>query len=502
MTNNLCLKMYLSLLAFLISGCAQFNEGAVDMRKLPVAEYSAQQKPSTNAEAPTPNCCKDENKQPVIWFKNLSSENNARQLFKENDMLSLHLKSAFIKTFSEDQYVTPYVRKAFTRSWGKANGEIAIVANALQMSGGKELSQTNQNDGRVVFYSNDVQQEQFLNFNNMPIYGPLRYEGVPFGLRLSIFELDVSNEAMKSILQTLSELGSQAYPPASPALKVLNSIGSSLSGPGQDGNDVEFRYSMVLDPSKAGAADHFALEAGTYVLIRTEDRTHNIKWDDLFLNMDEGRLYKINNDQLGSCTNPCTSKCQGKMCEPYKDETYIVVEIAKNAGNVAVQLEQDNFSTLKKQLEAADKAVAERINGVKTAISTEVKNHVQKGSIEKQQLANYAEAQKRLSRIQERKDSTNQSDNIERWSDTTTLVTIIKGSIDNKGNYYIFDETAAAPQFPSLQQNHLDYFILELAKLSQCVPKSPTEYNENFSYAAFSKKDANAIVSHLNTACQ
>ena len=178
--------------------------------------------------------------------------------------LSLHLKTAYIKSFTEHNI----------RRKGNTKGEIAIIANAFEINYNnfsQELSFTNLKKGRVVYYNNDVYEGQTLNFNNIPIYGPTKYKGHPFVFRLSIVELD-SNKYSKKMLNTLASVGSRAYPPASPILKLLNTLGSSFFD--TDGTDFDFRYSMHFDANGGleDAINHTYLEAGYYVFIRLEDR--------------------------------------------------------------------------------------------------------------------------------------------------------------------------------------------------------------------------------------
>ena len=51
--------------------------------------------------------------------------------FEKEDLLSLHLRTAFIADFPENT-LTPWITEMFTRGWGDPIGEIAIVANAFE----------------------------------------------------------------------------------------------------------------------------------------------------------------------------------------------------------------------------------------------------------------------------------------------------------------------------------------------------------------------------------
>jgi hypothetical protein len=221
-----------------------------------------------------------------------------------------------------------------TDSGGDTVGEIVVVANAFEESKTKELSFENMREGRVVFYSDNVHKGQFLNFNNMPIYGPIKYNGAPFAFRVAIFELDVVSEQAKEMISTIAQAGAMAYPPAAPILNILNGVGDTFLN--QDQTDTEFRYTMILDPkSGSSTVNNFGLEVGNYVLIRTEERDESIDWTNIVLDENSGQVYKY--DDKGSLSL-------------YKDNSYLVVEINKNVSSVGIDLAENNYSSLMNSL--------------------------------------------------------------------------------------------------------------------------------------------------------
>lgn len=320
-----------------------------------------------------------------LKMKNFSLGRDKDTRFTVGDSLSLHLRSAYIKNFSE----LPSLMLA--RQFGKAIGEVAVVANAFEETSGKELSFEDMRAGRVVFYSDNVNKGQFLNFNNMPIYGPLKYKGAPFAFRIAIFELDTESKQATMMLNTIAQAGSTAYPPASPVLKVLNSFGDTLLN--GDQTDTEFRYTMVLDPkSGSDKTNHFTLEVGNYVFVRMEDRTENIDWDRLVLDANDAKLYWKDRCRNETITLPYNvnnklatinksdiknlhdsdincSKSKSKKRQEYTDGTYIVVEIAKNISNIGVQLAQNNFGDLISTLENQDSKKAESFQNIKDSLT-------------------------------------------------------------------------------------------------------------------------------------
>lgn len=312
-------------------GCAVTNEGGVDVRKAELVALSADR----------PHFRK-------LVQKNVSLQKGQAAVFERNvDRLSLHLRTVFLAKLPENP-ITPFLTHVpGTRKWGRETGEIAIVANVIEDKDGDGLEFTSDamKTGRVVFYSDDVEQYQWLNMNNLPMYGPMTYRGAPVVFRLQILELDATSEQMKAMLGVLATVGSAAYPPASPVLGVLNTVGQSLVDNDQD--DTEFRYTMVLDAQGGDPRiNHFKLEPGNYVFVRMEDRAALIPWDELVLNENDGRLYEL---------------VDGKPGPLFTDETYVVVEVNRNAGSIDIELQQNNFEALRDALRKEDKARAARI---------------------------------------------------------------------------------------------------------------------------------------------
>lgn len=350
-------KLLALIIISILSGCAISNEGKVDFRK-------------TNNNYSLDNVT---NKQRLI-AKNISLGD--KLLFKKGDLLSLNLKAAFIKDFSEN-VVEPYFTKAFTEQWGRVEGEIAIVANAFEETSDKQLSFTNMREGRVVFYSEDVHEGQILNFDNMPIYGPITYDGAPLAFRIAIFELDVFSEQAKSMLNNVAEWGGKSYPPASPVLGVLNTIGSTLFD--GDQTDTEFRYTMVLDPKNGSETiNNLKLEVGNYILIRIDDRGESIAWEKLVFDDNEGKVY-IKNDQ-------------GKYVV-YTENTYVVIAINKNLSTKSVDLEEFDFGILMSALKTKDAENA----GTFTSNNNSIINIVSQRS----QLYNFIKAKEILVKLKD-----------------------------------------------------------------------------------------------------
>ena len=338
---NADFKLILMVSLVLVAGCAHLNEGCIDYRKADGATGTAGTIGA--AGAATAGVVTSGTTAPgaatagavmagtgrtnlTLLKKYEKSSDSDRRLFR-NDTISLHLQQAFIKDFHETNY-NPFKKEE------NIQGEIAIVIKVFELSDGKDFDFNAKaaEDGRVVFYSPDVRKGQFLNFSAMPIYGPITYNGNPLALDIFVIELDSTDERTKNLLQTLATAGSASYPPASPILGILDTMGSSLLKGNK--NDVEFRYSMVLYPDKGYKnLNQSVLEAGNYVFIKQDDkRGEQLKWSEFTLDQKSGRLYT-------AATNQMTP-------DEFKEKTYLVVQINKGYDASNLDLSQNTFGKL------------------------------------------------------------------------------------------------------------------------------------------------------------
>jgi hypothetical protein len=129
-------------------------------------------------------------------------------------------------------------------------------------------------------------------------------------------ETDAEDEQAFALLKSLASAGAQAFAPAAPVLGVLDRLGASLLSSGTD--DIEFRYSFVLDPSGGYKGTVYATtEAGDYVFMRTENREADVDWSKLFLDHITGRVWVV----------------RGDVKELYRENTYLTVQVLRNAGS-------------------------------------------------------------------------------------------------------------------------------------------------------------------------
>lgn len=335
--------VYLSAIVWL-DGCAISNEGAIDYRKAELIKPAsdAQKAVSTGPGS----SLNDRPLYPAILERKDFEAKAGDAVIETMDKVSIHLRGGFLSGCNDKPISNP-VRMLGRSEWWQINSivwkncEIAILFRAFEMSEGSDFNfkPGSHRDARLVYFSHDVQVNQFFNLHNLPVYGPLDYSGKPIGIEIFIIEVDIENREMFSLLKSLAAIGAKAYAPADPVLGVMDKIGSTLMSSGTD--DIEYRYTMVLDPSGGykGVA-YSTAEAGDYVFIRREDRTSEPEWSQLVLDHNTGRVWK--------------KKDENNDYELYRDDTYMTVQIRRNAGTADVALAQNTYGAFRDALEGRE----------------------------------------------------------------------------------------------------------------------------------------------------
>jgi hypothetical protein len=327
------------LIPILLIGCAFSNEGAIDFRKAQTLVVPGQPKTAPSS---------GQAEYVLLLRKDITSDDeNAR--IEKLDKISIRLRDGFLHDCNESPIGNPFRR--FNR-----NCEIAILFKAFELTEGQDFNfkPGAEREARLVYFSHDVQPGQFFNFHNLPIYGPLGYNGRPIGIDIFIIEIDVEDQQAFALLKSLASIGAKAYPPAAPVLGVLDQLGSALLSSGTD--DIGFRYSMVLDPSGGyGGVASSTAEAGDYVFIRQEYRSRSTDWSALLMDYNTGRVWKKGQN--------------GSPVELYKDNTYLTVQVLKNAGSDDVILAQNTYGDFRAALERETNARAEDL---RQALETEL----------------------------------------------------------------------------------------------------------------------------------
>jgi hypothetical protein len=320
-----------------LAGCAVSNEGAVDYRKAEIVGFGATaldiasiapgagpEDPVVQAQAPKTGSGP---LAPARLHRQALRGDDPDALIEKEDSISIHLRTAFLKDFEAS---IGHPLRGF-----RPNGEIAIVVKAFEFGQGEDFKfgPDAVREGRLVFYSPDVEKGQLLNFNNLPVYGPITYHGNPIGIDISVIEIDAEDAQIAALLGTLATIGAQAYPPAAPVLPVLNALGKALLNGGM--NDTEMRFTLMLDPGAGYAGvSHPTVEAGDYVFVKEDNRVATTPWHELEVDTNSGRVYRN-----GSA---------------YVDNTYLTFQINKNLSSTPIDLAENTFGDFLDELDKED----------------------------------------------------------------------------------------------------------------------------------------------------
>ena len=306
-----CIPVLLGCL-FLVTSCtfAYKEEGAIDYRKSDVSTEDL----GKFSDDLNDNEITNQQGEPIriakLQRKNLSQDNN-ETTFSENDNICIRLTSAFIKDYSEGPLS---IASDAIQGQIRSRGEIAVVVNAFPVKDtvSFDFSDKGVNQGKVVFFSDDIVAGQFMNFNNMPIYGPSSEGKNGIGLEIWIMELDISDVLTGNLLRDLASFGTIPLPFSSAGNMILESMGKSLLN-STNTHDTNFLYRVLLEPKKGGLLPNASLEVGHYVFIRVEEgyreipknlltldykklmyggRIRDINWSELVLDENTGRIYK------------------------------------------------------------------------------------------------------------------------------------------------------------------------------------------------------------------
>ncbi|HMR33887.1 MAG TPA: hypothetical protein PKA13_21625 [Geminicoccaceae bacterium] len=316
-----------TLLATALGACAVSDEGATDFRQVAVqADGTAR------------------------MVKDIEPGQAARPI-EEGEPLLVSLKSGYIEDFNE-------IFGSLLREGGP-NGEIAVVANVYEDDGrALEFGPKGLANGRVVYFSDDVEKGQFLNFHDLPLYGPLRYGGNALVLDLYVVELDLPGDQLRALLGNLAKIGATFAVPASPLAGPLAELAGSLIADEQD--DRHLHYTMHLRPE--GGADgvrYAVLQAGYVPLVREGVRQADTDWNRIHLNPMVGRLVDVG---ASGCAGAASAEEPPPACL-YRANSYLVVEINRARSSLANDRQQAVYSALRAEFAAGSPAIM-RADGV------------------------------------------------------------------------------------------------------------------------------------------
>ncbi len=389
-------------LASLLSGCALSDVGEVASRKsvLPGAQRTpsgilAQTEKTLRELRPeSGGACKIENpdSDPGDRYTEFANLNGlARQTpaasqssrLKANDMVSLRLRSAFISDngYTPENFfsdlgtsaealgeTTTYLSKGITGSGFQINLEVLVAANAFDYNGGGfGYKPEDRRNAKVIFFSDDVEEGQFLNIDNLPIIGPVKYTGTGFGLQLYVLEIDAEDKQQKALLSSLAGLGTAAAGATGPASSILNTLTTALLDNG-NGDDRIFEYSVGFDTGYVGAnVDYVPFEENLYALVVDHARQRGVPWERMALNSETAELYLCK-------PHPTATAADAGRWEIYRESTYLIVQVLKGyQGQGVAQLTQQSVAQLTDALSTAvETKVDDAINAYTETLKSDV----------------------------------------------------------------------------------------------------------------------------------
>jgi hypothetical protein len=279
-----------------------------------------------------------------------------KSILARGDSVSLRVLRAYIcnlpeaaGSFSEfEEYSREFETKTLKCISGRnihfsTRGEVAVLAKVAERKTGAgavfKQGEIAPSDARLIYYSEDMRETgQPPNFANVPLYGPVTYEGSPILVQLHVVELDdAESEAQRSLLTSLAKLGSAAYPPASSALAVLDKVGTAFLSGQQDDLMFDFLVEFDAGESKGGrsTADlSLPLAQGIYAFVRMGNRNESALWSELVLDHRSGLLHCRDGSETCPRMHDVTKiDANGdfeKSVEARAALTYFVIEVRRN----------------------------------------------------------------------------------------------------------------------------------------------------------------------------
>lgn len=260
--------------------------------------------------------------------------------FAPDDEIAIFLKRAFVAYFPDLGVAARTSSFAWLPEFARKTGEIAIVGNATLLSADEETgvgSRDIASKGRVIFFSDDVYQGQLLNFSFLPFAGPIKWDGSPLRIDLTVIEIDSKGNApFNAVLSKLSTLGG-SFGLSGQGVSVLSSIGTALVEGNKD--DLIGAYTFYLTaPSQNENVFVPVMRPGDYVIIRKDLRAEMIDWSSIFYDPSMGLLYTCEHAMIDG-------GCPAGAAVPLKSHNYYVLTIQKAQGtnrNKTMTLQQLN----------------------------------------------------------------------------------------------------------------------------------------------------------------
>lgn len=221
-----------------------------------------------------------------------SSAENAVSAFKPHDPISIYLKNAFFA------WCPPHpIERAVAQLGNRIpKCRIAIVVNV-----GSKLEQnldpaSSSSPGRIVFYSRDIQKEQFVNQSYGPVYSNSSWDGNDLTVDVTILEMrQEDNARTEAILKVLASLGTSSMLSAGgqQLLGALNRVGGAFVQASAHDSVIGYYRFTAVNRNSGSEVYVPILQEGDLVLVRAKDDSREtIDWKNYIYDPSVGKLFQ------------------------------------------------------------------------------------------------------------------------------------------------------------------------------------------------------------------
>lgn len=280
---------------------------------------------------------------------------------REDTPFSIGLQTAFIADFQE---LLVSKNAAITQgNLFKKHGEIAILVKSTLASNKPGPPKSDDvadsyNDYRLVYYSDDIYQGQFLNFGTALAYGPGKIAGGSVRLEFVILELDRTSTQTETLLTKIAELSKTPLGLTGPAAQALVTLGTALVTSANDDRQMKFEAMFSLDDGPN------PLRFGRYALVRKEDRGHAFNWSLYCVNPIDGKLY--DKPAGGTACGPVAG-ADKVINNEFRGDTYFSITVDPRGAN-SQEFGYETFGDLTARLKAAKSTTVAQLTEAATKV--------------------------------------------------------------------------------------------------------------------------------------
>lgn len=213
-------------------------------------------------------------------------------IFEPHDPIAIYLKNAFFS------WCPPhFLERASAELQGRnPKCRVAILVNV-----GSRLEQvadrgSTDNPGKIIFFSRDIQKQQFINQSFGPIYSNSAWDGNDLTVDITVLEMaEEDNARTEALLKTLASIGTSPLVSAGgqEIIGILDKLGTAFVQASSK-DSVIGTYRMTLVGNNSGSSAYLPLfREGDLILVRArDDQRETIDWTNYVYDPTVGKLYE------------------------------------------------------------------------------------------------------------------------------------------------------------------------------------------------------------------